>query len=85
MTPKKRPGPRLQLLWNCLMLINTILLERTIDREGLWRDLSAEDRRALSPLFRGHIDPYGQFTIHLKRPSYRLLDGLPAEPAQLCL
>ena len=37
----------LQLLQNCLMLINTILVERTIEREGLWERLSAEDLRAL--------------------------------------
>ena len=60
----------LQLLQNCLMLINTILLERTIEREGLWADLSPEDRRALTPLFHGHINPYGQFTIDLERPSF---------------
>jgi hypothetical protein len=37
----------LQLLQNCLMLINTILVERTIEREVLWERLSAEDLRAL--------------------------------------
>jgi TnpA family transposase len=60
----------LQLLQNCLMLINTILLERTIEREGLWADLSAEDPRALTPLFHGYINPYGRFTIDLERPSF---------------
>jgi len=44
----------LQLLQNCLMLINTILVERTIEREGLWERLSAEDLRALTPLFHVH-------------------------------
>jgi TnpA family transposase len=60
----------LQLLQNCLMLINTILVERTIEREGLWERLSAEDLRALTPLFHGHINPYGQFTLDLNRPSF---------------
>jgi TnpA family transposase len=60
----------LQLLQNCLMLINTLLLEHTIEREGLWECLSAEDRRALTPLFHGHINPYGQFTLDLARPSF---------------
>jgi TnpA family transposase len=59
-----------QLLQNCLMLINTLLLEHTIAREGLWERLSAEDRRALTPLFHGHINPYGQFTLDLARPSF---------------
>ena len=60
----------LQLLQNCLMLINTILVERTIEREGLWERLSAEDLRALTPLFHGHINPYGQFALDLNRPSF---------------
>ena len=40
------------------MLINTILVERAIEREGLWERLNADDRRALTPLFHGHINPY---------------------------
>ena len=60
----------LQLLQNCLMLINTRLLERTIEREGLWERLSPEDLRALTPLFHGHINPYGQFALDLTRPSF---------------
>ena len=60
----------LQLLQNCLMLINTMLLERTIEREGLWERLSPEDLRALTPLFHGHINPYGQFALDLARPSF---------------
>jgi TnpA family transposase len=60
----------LQLLHNCLMLINTILVERTIEREGLWERLSAEDLRALTLLFHGHINPYKQFALDLNRPSF---------------
>ncbi len=60
----------LQLLQNCLMLINTLLLERTIEREGMWERLTAEDLRALTPLFHGHINPYGQFALDLARPSF---------------
>jgi TnpA family transposase len=32
----------LQLLQNCLMLINTILVEQTIEQEGVWERLSAK-------------------------------------------
>ena len=60
----------LQLLQNCLMLINTLLVERTIEREGLWERLTTEDFRALTPLFHGHINPYGQFALDLARPSF---------------
>jgi TnpA family transposase len=68
----------LQLLQNCLMLINTLLVERTIEREGLWERLTTEDFRALTPLFHGHINPYGQFALDLARPhSWRLRDPQP--------
>ena len=60
----------LQLLQNCLMLINTILVERTIEREGLWERLGAEDPRALTPLFYGHVNLYGQFALDLNRASF---------------
>src|ERR1700751_4134315 len=60
----------LQLLQNCLMLINTILIQRTIDRQGLWARLQPEDFRALTPLFYGHINPYGAFELDLEGPSF---------------
>jgi hypothetical protein len=60
----------LQLLQNCLMLINTIPVERTIEKENLMNRLSIEDLRALSPLFYEHINPYGVFEIDLNRQSF---------------
>jgi TnpA family transposase len=60
----------LQLLQNCLMLINTILIERTVDQHKLLERLSVEDRRALTPLLYEHINPYGLFTLDLERPSF---------------
>jgi TnpA family transposase len=60
----------LQLLQNCLMLINTILVERTIEKEQMMNRLSIEDLRALSPLFYEHINPYGVFQIDLNRQSF---------------
>ena len=60
----------LGLLQNCLMLINTILVERTIEKEQMINRLSIEDLRALSPLFYEHINPYGVFEIDLNRQSF---------------
>jgi len=60
----------LQLLQNCLMLINTLVVEREIEREGLWERLTAEGLRGLTPLFHGHINPYGQFALDLSWPSF---------------
>jgi TnpA family transposase len=60
----------LQLLQNCLMLINTLLVERTIAGHQLLEQLSEEDRRALSPLFYEHVNPYRLFALDLDRPSW---------------
>ena len=62
--------PLLEFNQNCLMLINTILIQRTIDRQGLWTRLQPEDFRALTPLFYGHINPYGLFELDLEGPSF---------------
>ncbi len=60
----------LQLLQNCLMLINTLLVEQTIERRNLMESLSVEDLRALTPLFYEHVNPYGLFELDLERPSF---------------
>jgi TnpA family transposase len=60
----------LHLLQNCLTLINTILIERTIEKLGMEDQLTTEDRRALTPLFHGHINPYGMFELNLEKPSF---------------
>ena len=60
----------LGLLQNCLMLINTLLIEQVIKEENYLDKLSVEDLRASSPLFYEHINPYGVFEINLERPSF---------------
>lgn len=60
----------LQLLQNCLMLINTLLVEQTVERQSLIESLSVEDLRALTPLFYEPINPYGLFELDLNRPSF---------------
>lgn len=39
----------LSLLQNYLMLINTILVERTIERQDLWRRRTSEDFCGITP------------------------------------
>jgi hypothetical protein len=52
------------------MLINTILLERTIEQYSMIDTLTDRDRRALTPLFYGHINPYGLFELNLEKTSF---------------
>lgn len=57
----------LHLLQSALVLINTIFLQRVLD-EPEWADrLTDEDRRALTPLFWTHVNPYGSFALHMDR------------------
>jgi TnpA family transposase len=58
----------LQLLQNCLMLINTILVEQAVEKHQLLQQFSEEDRRALTPLFYEHVNPYGLFAIDMDQP-----------------
>jgi TnpA family transposase len=59
----------LQLLQNCLMLINTLLVEKTLEQHQLLPQLTDDDRRALTPLFYEHVNPYGVFALNLDQPS----------------
>jgi hypothetical protein len=47
-----------------LTLINALLVERTIEREGGGSRLAAENLRALTPLFHGHVNPYCRARPH---------------------
>ena len=48
-------------------LCHSGLSNRPIRQENGLQD---EDRRALTPLFHGHINPYGQFALDLAQPSF---------------
>ena len=60
----------LQLLQNCMMLINTILIQRILQESNILDSLTAADLRGLTPLFFGHINPYGLFYLDLEQPSF---------------
>jgi len=60
----------LHLLQNCLILINTLLLEQTIGHRSMLEKLSPEDMRALTPLFYGHVNPYGLFELDFEKASF---------------
>lgn len=57
----------LHLLQICLVYINTLLLQQVI-REQSWASrLQTEDLRALTPLFYGHVTPYGDFKLDFQK------------------
>ena len=57
----------LHLLQNCLVYVNTLMLQRILSEPG-WADrMAPEDWRALTPLLYAHVNPYGQFDPDLSR------------------
>ena len=55
----------LHLLQSALVYVNTLLLQRILADQPI--ALTAEDRRAISPLFWTHVRPYGTFQLHPDR------------------
>ncbi|MBA3723150.1 MAG: Tn3 family transposase [Parachlamydiaceae bacterium] len=62
----------LHLLQVCMVYINTLIIQEVLS-DPIWDNkLTPEDKRALTPLLHGHINPYGLFPLDL-------LERLPIE------
>lgn len=55
----------LHLLQSALVHVNTLLLQAVLEDPVLHDSLDENDRRALSPLFWTHINPYGRFHLDM--------------------
>lgn len=65
----------LHLLQNCLVYINTLMIQSVLT-EKKWMDLmSPEDLRAISPLIYSHVNPYGIFKLGM-------MERIPIEEKQ---
>ncbi|MEW1750658.1 Tn3 family transposase [Streptomyces angustmyceticus] len=53
----------LHLLRSALVHVNTLLLQDILSEEKRQKRLTDADRRALSPLFWTHVNPYGRFEL----------------------
>ncbi len=57
----------LHLLQICMVYINTLLVQKVL-KEKEWLDkMQPEDFRGLTPLFYGHIMPYGEFQLDMNK------------------
>jgi hypothetical protein len=66
------------LLQNCLVFINTLMLQRVLCEAAWEKRLTADDLRGLTPLIYSHISPYGTFLLDMHS---RLDLDLPVEAA----
>jgi TnpA family transposase len=55
----------LHLLQNSLVYINTLMLQSILSHPQWSGKLTREDKRAITPLFYGHVNPYGLILIDL--------------------
>jgi TnpA family transposase len=56
----------LHLLQNCLVYINTLMLQQVLAQPHWVGRLSNRDRDAMTPLFWGHVNPYGRFELDME-------------------
>lgn len=57
----------LHLLQNCLVYVNTLMLQRVLAEPGWLDRMTAADHRGLTPAIHGHINPYGRLDADLSR------------------
>jgi hypothetical protein len=55
----------LHLLQNCLVYVNTRMLQSVLGDPAWAARMTAADHRGLTPLSYAHINPYGRFEIDL--------------------
>jgi TnpA family transposase len=56
----------LHLLQNCMVYINTLMLQRVLARPQWSGRLTARDIRAMTPLIWEHVNPYGRFELDME-------------------
>ncbi len=57
----------LHLLQSCLVYINTLMIQYILKLPHWQNRLTKEDKRALSPLFYAHVNPYGIFKLDMNK------------------
>ena len=56
----------LHLLQNCMVYINTLMVQQVLARPKWKGRLTPRDLHALTPLFWGHVNPYGRFDLDMR-------------------
>jgi len=56
----------LHLLQNCMVYVNTLMVQHVLARPAWKGRLTPRDLHALTPLFWGHVNPYGRFDLDMR-------------------
>lgn len=57
----------LHLLQNCLVYINTLMIQQVLSQKKWYDIMTPEDFRALTPLIYNHVNPYGNFDLDMNQ------------------
>ncbi len=60
----------LHLLQNALVLVNTAMVERVLFEDNYIENIDSDDRSAITPLFTSNMNPYGDITLDVTKPSF---------------
>jgi TnpA family transposase len=55
----------LHLLQNCLVYINTLMIQNILSQNKWSKLMTPKDFRSLTPLIYAHINPYGDFNLDM--------------------
>jgi len=55
----------LHLLQSCLVYVNTLMVQEVLAEPTWFQCMTDEDWRGLTPLFYGHVNPYGKFELDM--------------------
>jgi hypothetical protein len=75
----------LHLLQNCMIYVNTLMFQRVLS-EPIWAGrMGPDERRGMTPLAWGHVNPYGTFRLDMTTRLPLDTPGLVADSPQLLL
>ena len=63
----------LHLLQICLVYVNTLMIQSVLSQNHWDNKLTDTDKRAITPLLFGHVNPYGLFKLDMKERIARLM------------
>jgi TnpA family transposase len=57
----------LHLIQNCMVYINTLLIQNILSEDEWFNMMEEEDFRAITALIYSHINPYGNFNLDMEK------------------
>lgn len=57
----------LHLLQNCLVYVNTLFIQEVLSHNNWINIITPEDKRAMTALLYGHVNPYGDFNLNMNK------------------